>query len=197
MSQVPLVRIAIMLAVGTSLGFLVYYSPAFFIEKDQPSTAVHIKTGGTSSVFVIMDNRWRGQYQKDKNIVLDYESIGSTAGVARMIDGNYAVAFIHAPMTEKQKVQAKAKRGEVLQIPMVLCAVVPVYNLKELKGKPPLRLTGEVLAAIFLGKIAKWNDPVIKETERGRGSSGRRHRRRPPRRLQRNDFSLYRLFTTR
>jgi phosphate transport system substrate-binding protein len=114
-----------------------------------------------------MENRWKAQYQKEKNIVVDYASTGSTVGVTRMIDGDYAIGFIHAPLSEAQKETAKAKRGEVLQIPVALCAVVPVYNLKELKGKAPLRFTGEVLADIFLGKIVKWNDPALKQLNEG------------------------------
>lgn len=50
----------------------------------------------------------------------------------------------------------------MLHIPVVLCAVVPLYNVKELNDKPPLKFSGEVLGDIYLGKITKWNDPAIK-----------------------------------
>jgi phosphate transport system substrate-binding protein len=55
----------------------------------------------------------------------------------------------------------------MLHIPVALCAVVPIYHLKELEGKPPLKLTGAVLADIFLGKISQWNDPALKALNEG------------------------------
>src|SRR5438046_3770930 len=54
---------------------------------------------------------------------------------------------------------AKAKGGPVVHIPTVLGAVVVTYNLPEVTQ--PLKLTGEVIADIFLGKVKKWNDPRI------------------------------------
>ena len=45
--------------------------------------------------------------------------------------------------------------------------MAPIYNIKELKGKPPLRFTGEVLADIFRGKIVKWNDAALKSLNEG------------------------------
>ncbi len=104
-----------------------------------------------------MENRWRTGYRKH-GIEAKYDSTGSTKGIERMIAKKYAVAFTHAPLAEGQVQEAKAKGGDVVHIPVVLCAVVPVYNLKELKEKPPLNFTGEVLAKIFLGNITRLQD---------------------------------------
>jgi phosphate transport system substrate-binding protein len=65
-------------------------------------------------------------------------------------------------LSDEQRQKAKCKGGELIQIPVALCAVATIYNVKELKDKPPLQLTGEVLADIFLGKIETWNDPALK-----------------------------------
>jgi phosphate transport system substrate-binding protein len=80
-----------------------------------------------------------------------------------MADAEFAVAFTHAPMSDEQRKKAKEKSGEVVHLPILLCGVAAVYNVKELKGKPGLNLTGPVLADIFLGKIKTWNDPAIKK----------------------------------
>ena len=55
----------------------------------------------------------------------------------------------------------------MIHVPLLLCGVVPAYNIAELKGKPPLKFTGEVLADIFLGKITQWDDPVLKAINPG------------------------------
>jgi phosphate transport system substrate-binding protein len=164
MSRASVVRITIIVLVGAALCVAAYYAPGFFIKEDK-STVVHLKTGGTSVAQILMENRWRTTYLKEKGIEVDYDSTGSTSGVQRMIDKQYVIGFTHAPLTEKQKKQAQEKGGEVVQIPVALCAVVPIYNLKELKGegKPPLKFNGEVLAGIFLGKIKKWNHPALQK----------------------------------
>jgi phosphate transport system substrate-binding protein len=149
------------------LAGLVYYSPAYFIKEEAPPSVVHLKTGGTSVVYIIMANRWRNPYRNEKSVEVDYDSIGSTQGISRMIDKQYALGFTHAPLTEDQKKKAQSQGGEVLQIPVIICAVVPIYNVKELKDKPPVKFTGDVLADIFRGKIDKWNDPALKKINEG------------------------------
>jgi phosphate transport system substrate-binding protein len=164
---ISLPRLLLILLLGGGLCLLVYYSPALFIQEQHSPDLAHLKTGGTSVADIIIENRWRNAYRKAKGIELDYESTGSTNGIRKVIDGKYAVAFTHAPLTEDQKKEARDRRGEVLQVPVLLCAVVPVYNVKELQGKPPLKFTGEVLADIFLGKIDRWNDPALKKLNEG------------------------------
>jgi phosphate transport system substrate-binding protein len=156
-----------MLVVGSALCGAVYYTPIYMSKPAPPPTENHLHTGGTSVVALTIENRWRGIFQKAKGIKLDYESTGSSEGIDRMIDGTYAIGFSHTPMTEGQKKKAHAKGGKVLQIPVALCAVVPIYNVKELKDKPPLHFTGPVLADIFLGKIERWNDPALKLLNKG------------------------------
>jgi phosphate transport system substrate-binding protein len=127
---------------------------------------VDLQMGGTSVVDFLVKNGWRTAYRKKQEVEIDYDSTGSTKGINGMLEGKYAVGFIHAPMTEEQKKKAETK-GEIVQIPVALCAVVPVYNIKELKGKPPVKFSGPVLADIFLGKIEKWNHPALKKLNDG------------------------------
>jgi phosphate transport system substrate-binding protein len=167
MKNVSVMRLAIIVLVGCGLCVLVYYSPAFFIQNETPPAVAHLRTGGTSVVAILLENRVRGVYRKEKAIEVDYDSTGSTEGVQQMIDGHYAIGFTHAALTEEQKSKAQAQRGGVLHIPVVVCAVAPIYHVKELTDKPPLNFTGEVLADIFLGKIEKWNDPALKALNPG------------------------------
>jgi phosphate transport system substrate-binding protein len=156
------VRLLAILVIGAALCLSVYFSPRLF-TREEPPGYVRLKTGGTSVVAVIVDNRWRTVYRHEKGVQVDYESTGSTTGLARLIDKTYAIAFTHAPMSPVQREKARAAGGEVLHVPIVLCAVIPVYNVKELKDKPPLKFTGEVLADIYLGKIKTWNHPTLVE----------------------------------
>jgi phosphate transport system substrate-binding protein len=166
-NPIPVLRILVLAAVGVALCVLAYYAPAFFIKEDKPSDSPHLHTGGTSVVAIIIDNRWRNLYRQEKGIEIDYENTGSTNAIRQMIDGKYEIAFTHSPLTEVQRAEARGKGGEVLHIPVILCAVVPIYNVKELNDKPPLKFTGEVLADIFRGKIERWNDPALKKLNEG------------------------------
>jgi phosphate transport system substrate-binding protein len=164
---IPVLRIFLILLVGVGLCFLIYYAPAFLVHEDKVPDSQRLKMGGTSTADIIIENRWRNAYRKAKGMEIDYESTGSTNGVRQMTEGKYAIAFTHAPMTAEQRKEAEGKGGAVVQVPVVLCAVVPVYNLPALKDKTPVKFTGEVLADIFLGKIDRWNDPALKKLNEG------------------------------
>jgi phosphate transport system substrate-binding protein len=161
---VPFVVFAVFAVV---LGVGIYLSPRFLAKEEEASPLPRLKLGGTSTVFVIVENGWMRDYRDKKGVQLAYESTGSTAGVNRLADKSFTVAFTHAALSPEQLQSLKQKGGEVVQIPILLCGVAPVYNVKELKGKAPLKLTGEVLADIFLGKIKEWNDRAIKALNPG------------------------------
>jgi phosphate ABC transporter phosphate-binding protein len=162
MSNVSIKMVSILVLVGAALCVLVYYSPAFLIpDKPAPPQVTRLQTGGTSVVAFLLENRWGGLYRDQKGVQVGYDSTGSSHGIERMIDGEYAIGFTHAALTDAQMKAAEAKGGAVLHIPVVICAVVPIYNVKELRDKPPLNFTGEVLADIFRGTITKWNDPAL------------------------------------
>lgn len=161
------VRIIVIAAVGAVLCALVYFSPAFLIKPEEHSSALQLKTGGTSVTFVIMQNFWRAAYQKAKGVEVEYASVGSSEGLKKMLDGTYTVAFTHVALPEKRRKELQKEGKDVIHVPVVLCAVVPVYNLKELKDKSPLRFSADVLARIFLGQIDKWNDPELKKLNEG------------------------------
>lgn len=156
----------IVLAAG-GLATLFWYAPALFMKyHEKAPPAGELRTGGTSAAAFMVD-KWKEVYGKEKSVVLRYKSTGSSEGIARVIDRTYAISFTHSPLNDAQKKQAQGSGGDVLHIPLAICAVVPIYNLKELHGKPPLNFTREVLADIFLGKIKRWNDPALAKINEG------------------------------
>jgi len=104
--------------------------------------------------------QWSSQYEHtEKGCRVGYRSLGSGAGIKLITANKVDFGCSDAPMTDEQLAKARATGAEVVHIPLVLGAVVPVYNLAWPSG--PLRFTGAVLADIYLGKIKKWNDPAI------------------------------------
>ncbi|OWK36022.1 phosphate ABC transporter substrate-binding protein PstS [Fimbriiglobus ruber] len=166
MSRGTIVRLIAIVFVGVGPSLLLFYSSSLFETSTAPAY-VRLKTGGTSVAQIILENRWRAAYREDSGVDVEYDSTGSTAGVTKTLDGEYAIGFVHAPLTDKQKYAARAKGGEIAHVPVVICAVVPVYHIKSLEDKPPLNFTADVLAGLFLGKITRWNDPALRAINPG------------------------------
>jgi phosphate transport system substrate-binding protein len=119
-----------------------------------------INGGGSSFINPIM-KVWAGKYLKETGTQVDYTSSGSGNGIRQMMDKKNDFGGTDAPMNTEQLEAAGKIGGDVLHIPLVMGAVVPAYNLPDLKA--PLKFTGPVLADIFLGNIKKWNDGAIKK----------------------------------
>ena len=104
-------------------------------------------------------SKWFYEYAKiDKTVNFNYQSIGSGGGIRQIFAQTVDFGATDAFLTEEQLKQAPAK---ILHIPTTAGAVVLIYNIPELKGKEPLRLTPEIISKIYLGKIKKWNDKLI------------------------------------
>lgn len=102
-------------------------------------------------------NKWFSDYATRTGIKINYQSIGSGGGIRQLSEQTVDFGATDSPMTDAEI--ARAKGGPVMHIPTVLGAVVITYNLPEVTR--PLRLTGETIADIFLGRITRWNDPRI------------------------------------
>jgi len=119
--------------------------------------AVRLQGSGSTFVKPIMD-KWMSEYGKiNPNIRADYQGTGSGAGIKAIQSQTADFGATDAAMTEEE---IKQSPSEILHIPVVLGAVVLTYNLDTVNE--PLRLSPEVIADIFLGKIKKWDDPLIK-----------------------------------
>jgi phosphate ABC transporter phosphate-binding protein len=114
---------------------------------------------GATFIYPMMA-KWAHEYHKEKGIQVAYASTGSGAGIAQMIEKTIDFGCSDAQMNPEQLKRAKDSHGEVVHIPLAMGAVVPAYNLAEVKDKP-VRFTGEVLAEIYLGTIKKWDDPKL------------------------------------
>jgi phosphate transport system substrate-binding protein len=100
--------------------------------------------------------KWAGDYNKATGVKINYQSVGSGAGI-KQIDAK-TVAFGASDMPLKD--DELAKKGQ-LQFPTVIGGVVPVVNIKGI-APGQLKLNGQVLGDIYLGKITKWNDAAVK-----------------------------------
>src|SRR5215831_14621442 len=107
--------------------------------------------------------KWISEYNKlHPNVEINYQPIGSGAGVRQLSARTVFFGASDQPMTNEQQLAAP---GKVFHFPTVLGAVVPVYNLPGINTE--LKFSGEVLANIYLGKITKWNDPAITKLNAG------------------------------
>lgn len=113
-------------------------------------------TGAGASFPAPLYARWAADYNKATGVKINYQSVGSGAGI-KQIDAK-TVAFGASDMPLKD--EDLAKKGQ-LQFPTVIGGVIPVVNVKGIAAGQ-LRLNGQVLGDIYLGKITKWNDPAIK-----------------------------------
>jgi phosphate transport system substrate-binding protein len=108
-------------------------------------------------------SKWFSEYNKlHPNVEINYQSLGSGAGIQQLIKQTVFFGATDGPMTNEQLLNAP---GKILHFPTVLGGVVPVYNIPNVKTE--LKFTGPVLADIFLGKITKWNDPAIAKLNAG------------------------------
>lgn len=108
--------------------------------------------------------QWIKLFQNASGVEITYQSVGSGAG-QRMFLSDRVVDFgcSDPPLSKSQWEQHK---GQVIQIPWIMGAVVVVYNVPEIPSGYSLRLTGEVIARIYRGEIEYWDDPAIKELNR-------------------------------
>ncbi len=120
----------------------------------------HLNGGGSTFVYPIMA-KWTDKYDKAKAVEVNYQSIGSGGGIQQLIEKTADFGCTDMPLTDELLNRAGEKGGEVFHIPLVMGAVVPAYNLPDIKE--PLIFSGPVLADIYLGKIKKWNDKVLQD----------------------------------
>src|ERR1700687_231032 len=136
---------------------LILIVPAMSLHAGaQTSGQSYTITGaGSTFVFPLMDT-WRVEYNKiHQNIQLNYQSIGSGAGIKLLEQKSVDFAASDAPLSATDQQKAPG----VLTIPESMGAITITYNIPGMdKG---LKLTGPVIAQIFMGNITSWNDPAI------------------------------------
>ncbi len=108
-------------------------------------------------------SKWFSEYHKaHPEVQINYQSIGSGGGIRQVTAATVDFGASDMPMTDKQLQDSKTK---ILNLPTVLGAVVPAYNIPGVTGE--VKFTPDALAGIFLGKISKWNDKAIASANPG------------------------------
>ena len=112
-------------------------------------------------------SKWFDEYHKKfGNIQINYQSVGSGAGIKQVTDGTVDFGASDGPMNDEQLKAYSDKHGSaILHFPTVLGAAVPTYNIPGVTAA--LNFTPEALAGIFLGRVTKWNDPAIASANKG------------------------------
>ena len=113
-------------------------------------------TGAGASFPAPVYAKWASDYNKATGVKVNYQSIGSGGGIKQIDSKTVDFGASDMPLTD-EVLKAKGQ----LQFPTVMGGVVPVINIKGIEPGQ-MKLTGPVLADIFLAKITKWNDPAIK-----------------------------------
>jgi phosphate transport system substrate-binding protein len=128
-----------------------------------PSAGGTIGLQGAGATFPYpLYSKWVAEYQRvDSRVRINYQSIGSGGGIRQITERTVDFGASDAPMTDAELARAP---GKLLHVPTALGAVVVTFNLP---GVSSLKLTPELLAAIFLGDIKTWNDPRLADANPG------------------------------
>jgi phosphate transport system substrate-binding protein len=118
--------------------------------------ALDISGAGATFPFPIYA-KWADSYKKDTGDGLNYQSIGSGAGIKQIKAKTVTFGATDAPLTPEE-----LDKAGLAQFPMVMGGIVMVINVPGVKPGE-LLLDGPTIAQIYLGKIANWNDPAIKK----------------------------------
>ncbi|HZQ36413.1 MAG TPA: phosphate ABC transporter substrate-binding protein PstS, partial [Dehalococcoidia bacterium] len=127
-----------------------------------PSGSANALTGAGSTFDSPLFSKLFDLYNQQCKVQVNYQSVGSGAGIQQLTAKTVQFGATDAPMTDDQ---INAAGGDVLHIPVTIGAVPVGYNLPGVKSG--VKLSGDVLAKIFLGQITRWSDPAIKALNAG------------------------------
>jgi len=144
---------------GRRLGLLSHIWLLSLFALGLGSAPVHgqntvVLVGSGSTVPAPLYNRWTQEYKHNPNLQMRYLPVGTSEGIKQISHGSGDFAAGEAQLTEKER-----KEGNLTELPAVIIGIVPIYNLPEVHQE--LRLSGEVLAGIFLGDVKTWNAAQI------------------------------------
>lgn len=125
-------------------------------QESTSGATLQITAAGATFPAPIYQKWFSDFHTEHPNIQINYQSIGSGAGIQQLKSGTVDFGASDMPLTDEQISQFQV---HPLHFPTVLGAVVPTYNIPNLSSE--LRFSGPTLAGIFLGKIKKWNDRAL------------------------------------
>src|ERR1700753_1078779 len=136
--------------------FLKALVAAGMVAASTQAFAADITGAGSTFIFPVL-SKWADPYKKDTGNAVNYQSIGSGAGIKQVEASTVTFGATDKPLKEDQ-----LEKDGLAQWPMIMGAIVPVVNVEGIKPGE-LVLDGQTLAEIFLGKITKWDDAAIKK----------------------------------
>ena len=136
------------------MNFMKAIVAAGLVAASTSAFAADITGAGATFPFPVY-SKWADAYKKETGNGLNYQSIGSGAGIKQIQAKTVTFGATDAPLKAEQ-----LEKDGLVQWPMVMGAIVPVVNLEGIKSGE-LVFDGETLANIYLGKITKWDDPAI------------------------------------
>jgi phosphate transport system substrate-binding protein len=152
--------LAVILAVLAGLSLLLGNGCGPAKNGGKEGAPIRLNGAGSSFIKPMMDE-WARVYRDEQGVEVNYQSKGSSTGIEEMTDQAIDFGCADAPLNEQQIQRARARGGEVVHIPLVMGAVVPVYNLPPMEK--PLHFSGPMLADIFRRSIRRWNDEAIRK----------------------------------
>jgi phosphate transport system substrate-binding protein len=129
--------------------------------NDSPTKSAQQITGAGSTFVYPVLSAWAADYQKQAGTRINYQSIGSGAGISQVKAGTVDFGATDQPLASDELAQAG-----LAQFPVVIGGIVAVVNLPGLEPGQ-LKLTGPILADIFAGKVKSWSDPTIAKINPG------------------------------
>ncbi len=146
------------LRTGIARSLLVILTAAATIACGGSGESQPVMLTGAGATFPYpIYSKWFDAYYKSTGNQVNYQSLGSGAGVKQFTEGTVDFGATDGPMNDAE---ITAVKGQVIHLPTVLGADAVTWNLPSL-GKTALKFDAAVLADIFLGKITKWNDPRL------------------------------------
>src|ERR1700753_3890611 len=136
--------------------FLKALVAAGMVAASTQAFAADITGAGSTFIFPVL-SKWADPYKKDTGNAVNYQSIGSGAGIKQVEASTVTFGATDKPLKTDQ-----LEKDGLAQWPMIMGAIVPVVNVEGIKPGE-LVLDGQTLAEIFLGKITKWDDAAIKK----------------------------------
>lgn len=121
-----------------------------------PALAQETATGAGASFPAPLYSKWAADFNKATGAKINYQSVGSGAGIKQIDAKTVDFGASDMPLSDDE-----LKSKGLIQFPTVIGGVIPVVNIQGIKPGE-LKLSGPVIADIYLGKITKWNDPAIK-----------------------------------
>jgi phosphate transport system substrate-binding protein len=139
-----------------SMNFVKAIVAAGVMAVATPAFAADITGAGSTFIFPVL-SKWADTYKKESGNGVNYQSIGSGAGIKQINASTVTFGATDAPLKADQ-----LQKDGLAQWPMIMGAIVPVLNIDGVKAGD-LVLDGATLGDIFLGKITKWDDAAIKK----------------------------------